>query len=372
MNAISRRPSHQHPTDDESKLIDYVEAKSAVLCVPFSQRVDTAVGSLIGLGSLPNLQEQRARISESLHVNELHDLRRLLGLALVDHRRVTVLIDNLDKPWLPGHDIRYQSDLLMGLLNVATDITDDFRQERSLRKRLEFSLVIFLRSDIFAHIQLSTGEQDKLPIHRIVWNDEETLLRVLDARLASVFTADISVADIWRKLLPEEVAGLPTRKFIMNNTLARPRDIIYLAKEAIAGAVNRGHDAVTPDDFLDARKNYSEFAFRSLLAEDDPNRGKLEALLYEFAGAPKIITESEVKTRIARGGVEGPDIDFYMNLLCDVNFLGIRTADGYRFAAHEGDRQLLLEMAKTIARDRGWGERSFQINAAFFQVLQID
>jgi len=371
-NDFSRRPSHQLLTPHETELANHVEARSAVLCAPFSRRLDTAVRSLIGLGSLPDPQKQYVRISELLHVNELHDLRRLLGLVLSGRHKVTVLIDNLDDPWRPGHHIEYQSDLLMGLLRVATDISNEFRRQDYWQRRVNMSLVIFLRSDIFAHIQPLATEQDKLPLHRIVWNDDESLLRVLDQRLARALPTDVDLSDLWRELLPQEVVGLPTREFITLNTLPRPRDVIFLVKQAIAAAVNRGHKAVTPDDFLDARRSYSEFAFRSLLAEDDPNRGKLEAVLYEFAGAPKIMPQNEVQARIARAGVEEPHIDFYLDLLCDVNFLGIQTEHGYRFPAHEGERQLLRAVATTIAANRESGEHSYQINAAFYQVLDID
>jgi hypothetical protein len=307
-----------------------------------------------------------------LHVNELRDLRRLLGLVLSSRHKVTVLIDNLDDPWRPGHDTEYQSDLLTGLLRVATDITNEFRREDHWQRRVNMSLVIFLRSDIFAHIHPLAAEQDKLPLHRIVWNDNESLLRVLDQRLASALPTDAELSDLWQQLFPEHVVGLPTRQFITSNTLARPRDLIFFVKQAIAAAINRGHSAVTADDFLDARRNYSEFVFRSLLAEDDPEKRKLEAVLYEFAGAPRTMRESEVKATIARAGVEQLDIDFYLNLLCDVNFLGIETPQGYRFPAHEGEREMLRTVAATIAANRKRRDHSYQINAAFHQVLGID
>lgn len=370
-DGISRRPLHQLPTSRETEFMDYVSKRTEVLCTPFSQRVDSALAALVGVGQLSQQRQQRARISEALHENELHDLRRLLGFVLAGRHKVAVLMDNLDVPWTPGHHIEYQTDLLVGLLRVATDVTNAFRLEKDLRRRVPMSLIIFLRSDIFAHIHPLTAEQDKLPLHRIVWNDEETLLRVVDQRLAHTSPTRFSVSDVWQKLLPNEVAGIPTRQFVISNTLARPRDVIYLVKQAIAGAINRGHSVVTDGDFLDARRNYSEFAFRSLLAEDDPNKGKLEGVLYEFAGAPKIMAETEVQESIRRAGVDEEDIDFYLDLLCDVNFLGVETVDGYRFPVDEGDRQMLRAVATTVSRKRASGQCSYQINAAFHQVLQI-
>ena len=368
---ITSRPSYQVPNQHESALVAYVEDHSHVLCTPFSERINSAVNSLVGLEAIQEPQEQRARISELLHLNELHELRALLGRVLHDRNKVSVLIDNLDEPWHPGRDISAQAALLTGLLSVATDITDEFHREDRWRSPVNLSVTIFLRSDIFAHIHGLVREQDKLPLHRIIWNDKEVLLRVLNQRLAYGLPTNFDSAQVWRELFPAEVVGLPVFEFLTANTLARPRDLIYLVKEAIASAVNRGHAAVTDDDLLEARRRYSEYAFRSLLAEDDPTKGHMEAVLYEFAGAKRILGEPEVRTRIEMAGVEGIEVPFYLDLLCDVTFLGIQTADGHRFCTDEGDRKMLREVALRLAQNES-REQSYEINAAFYQVLQIE
>src|SRR5207253_940189 len=97
--------------------------------------------------------------------------------------------------------------------------------EDAWRARVNLSVIIFLRSDIFAYIQSLAVEQDKLPLHRIVWSDEEILLRVVEQRLAHGLPTNFAIADVWRTLFPEEVVGLPTSKFITSTTLRRPRDV---------------------------------------------------------------------------------------------------------------------------------------------------
>ena len=72
------------------------------------------------------------------------------------------------------------------------------------------------------------------------------------------------------------------KEFIFRTTLPRPRDVIYIVKTAINYAINRQHNSVCPEDLVDAREQYSEFVFRSVLAEDDPQRNKLRGILYEF------------------------------------------------------------------------------------------
>ena len=75
---ISRRPKYQTPSAPEAEFLDYMEPKRPTLCAPFSQRLDSAVRSLIGIGD-QEPEAQRTRISEQLHVRVLHNLRELLG-----------------------------------------------------------------------------------------------------------------------------------------------------------------------------------------------------------------------------------------------------------------------------------------------------
>lgn len=278
-NHIRARPAYQPTIGEEKKLLDYVERHAEILHVPFSQRLEKAVQSLLGVGSLTDTDQQRVKISESLHSHELRELREILGLVLSHNNRVAILIDNLDDPWLPGQHIEYLSDMILGLLRVGGDITSEFQHQHGWRKRAKVSVTILIRSDIFAYIHPRAAEQDKLPIQRIVWSDREVLWRLLDARLQSKAPTQFSADEIWEKVFTKDVVGLSPREFVTNTTLPRPRDAIYLVKEAIGNAVNRGHAVVSQDDFIEARKKYSEYVFRSILAEDDPRRGKRRSCL---------------------------------------------------------------------------------------------
>ena len=369
---LEARPAHQVPSASEDKLMKYVGANASILLPPFSQRLDRAVRSLVGVGDLKAPEEQRSRISENLHTALLGDLRRLLGEVLSDRNKVAILIDNLDEPWGPGRETSGLADLLLGLLRVSRDVCADLQHEDYWQKGIHVSLTIFLRSDIFAHVQPLTSEQDKWPLYRVTWNDKAALLRVLDERLKHGAPTRFDAEDIWEGLFAHEVAGWPTRDFILVNTLARPRDVIYLLREAIAKAINRGHPTVTAEDLLDAREEYSRYVFSSILKEDDPERQKLEDVLYEFAGAPKRVTARDVASRITKAGVSDADVDFYINLLCDVNFLAIQTASGFKLSSDEHEREMLRSVAKKLPAERHEGEEAYEINAAFYQALQIE
>ena len=97
----------------------------------------------------------------------------------------------------------------------------------------------------------------------------------------------------------------------------------------------------------------------------------LEAVIFEFAGSPKFVSRSEIYHRFQVAKVAPSDYEFYLDLLCDVNFLKIAFKDGYRYAKHEADRQIERRVAAQIAQQNGT-EESYEVSSAFWVVLQIE
>ena len=151
--------------------------------------------------------------------------------------------------------------------------------------------------------------------------------------------------------------------------MPRPRDAIKFMNAAIEEAVNRGHKRIEEDDFASAAIKYSQFAFDSLISEDNPTKGKLEAILYEFAGAPATLRRSEVEERLARAEIRGSDATYYLDLLCDLSFLGIETRNGaYEYPADERRRKVL----RKAAQSRGQSEETYEVNRPFRAFLEIE
>ena len=369
---IANRPPYLERTTAEQAFIDFVDERRDSFVPSFSERLDKAVTGLFGVGDIPTSSEQRVKISELLHSGDIVRLREHLGAVLENRDKVAILLDNLDESWSPSHDIDRLSELLLGLLRVSRDLSNELLQQDHRRKAVNCAVTVFLRSDIFSLIQPQTAEQDKLPVERLYW-DGDMLLNLLNQRL--VFASNITgkPEEIWEKFFPGEVVGLPTSQFITSTVLLRPRDIIFLVATAISLAVNRGSETVTQNDFLEARKRYSDFVFKSVLAEDDPRKGKLESILFEFAGAPKTITSEDITVRLEKAGVEVFDYEFYIDLLCDINFLGVRTVNGeFRYSKDENERRTLREIARRLPLEEGKNSSMYEINVAFHQVLQIE
>ena len=180
-----------------------------------------------------------------------------------------------------------------------------------------------------------------------------------------------SISDVWSGLFPEQVVGVTPEEFILRTALPRPRDIIHLVRSAVSSAINREHQSVQAEDLLSAREQYSGYAFDSILKEDDPTKGKLESVLYQFAGPNKIVDLNEIEIIFASAGVDECDTNFYLDLLCDISFLGIESRDAFRYSINEEDRRSLRNVAGVIASREQRHER-FEINPAFYQVLKIE
>ncbi len=367
---VSRAVYHPR-TPEEQGFLEYYERHSRVLSQPFSERIENAVSSLEGVGDMDQAGEQRLKISENLHDSMINDLRRHLGIVLSGKKSLTLLIDGLDEPWGPGEHVTHLAELIAGLLGVAQFIPDDFKRSDDRVRPVALNITVLLRSDMFAFIQHLLPEQDKLPIVQVIWNDQELLLRVLEERMLLEAPRERTPSDVWAGIFPDSVVGLTSKEFILGTVLPRPRDLIHLVKAAVSIAINRGHDKVFPDDLLSARSQYSQYAFNSILKEDDPVKGKLETVLYEFAGTGRQLLKEDVESLFAKAGVMIKDSDFYFDLLCDINFLGIETATGFHYSRDEEERRTMRNIARVIATRRDRNEM-FEVNPAFYQVLQIE
>jgi hypothetical protein len=205
----------------------------------------------------------------------------------------------------------------------------------------------------------------------IIWDDKELLFRVIEERFSYYFHSALTPDEIWHTYFANEIDGMTAKEFIAKYAVPRPRDIIFFLQSAISDAADRGHSTVQPQDFLSARRSYSQFAFDALIAEDDPKLGRLEDVLYEFAGAPVQLTKGQVLQRIAKVGLRPHEVDSYLNVLVELNFLGIKAPSGeYEFPQDDRRRRILLKIAdgsETPTDDDGL----FAISLPYHAFLEI-
>jgi hypothetical protein len=366
---IREKPSYLPFSEIETEFIEYIESNREVFS-EFTVRMEHAITRLCNMEDQDTVQEHRIKVSEILHTKLLSDLRRLLGEALRDKNKVFVLIDNLDKAWKRREDLDTLSQFLFGLLSAGQAISEDFQKDRLRWAGVNLALVIFLRSDIFSHIKRVAREKDKIAFTRISWNDPVLLNRVIEERFVNSLKQQIEPRAIWKLFFADKVEGMPPEDYIQSRIIPRPRDIIFFCRSALSHAINRKHSKMEERDILQAEKEYSEYAFDTLLAETETQFEQIEALLYEFVGTDEIVTRKRIAEFVKAASIPKSKTEYVVDLLFEAMFLGLETRpDHFEFLFEPSKKKVLQKLAQIAAEDRG--EERFRINTPFHSFLEV-
>lgn len=354
----------------ENDFLEIMEKRDYSLKENFAVRLETCVDNLISNIPRGSLGDFQGAISEILHGNVLQALRKHLGNILSTRKRITVLIDNLDKAWERKEDIEHLSYFLFGLIRVSRDITKEFARHDNWRKKVNISITIFLRSDIFIKVVKEAREPDKIPYVRLSWDDPDTLMRVLDERLA-INRGVSDIMSIWQSVFCSTVNGIPSREYILNIILPRPRDLIYFTKSALSIAVNRGHTYVEEVDIHQASKQYSQFVFEVIQVENGISLPDLEAIMFEFVGRNCILTKEEVLKSIAKSGLKKNLWDHAISHLISLYFLGVEiNPNEFRYCTNSEELRKLEKLSELYA-ERSMKAPCYRIHNAFHAYLEV-
>ncbi len=369
---MQARPAYIEPDQQELDLLQFMDMNASVLLADFSVRLESAVSRLESVEKASSTESQRLRISELLHGDLLPKLRLLLGAVLNRKQKVAVLVDNLDKAWDQRSNLAVLSQLLFGLLGVSGRISQEFDKSGLWRTPANVSLVLFLRSDIYAKVITYAKERDKLPVRFIYWDDSQLLLRVVEERFARTSTTVVGRPDeIWPQFFCDQVMGMPVQQFIRNVILPRPRDLIYLVRSALDQAVNSGHVQIEAEDLLAAEKQYSRYALDSLVVEGATEVNMLEELLFEFAGVPEVVDLDVIRKAVAAiGSREDPAL--VADKLVDLTFLGLEVqTNRFEFLFNDSERPKYRSMARRVMEDPPATAQRFRIARPFHAYLEV-
>lgn len=354
ISSIEARPVGVPYAEAELQLIRFADEAQFDLRADFAKRFEDAVSYLQGsrVSSAESVSAGRDLLNEALHTNAIRRLRKLLGPVLSGRERVAILIDNLDKAWDRRVDLEPLAHLLLGLLGAVGRVAQDFDREDSWRQRVELSLVVFLRSDIYAYLQRTAREPDKIPTQVLSWSREHLLLRLLEERFLAVRPPGTSPDELWERFFCNTVKGVDTREYLLSRVLPRPRDMVYICNAAVMSAVNDRHERIEESDILAAEMNYSHFAYEALLVENGITVEQLDDVLLEFMASDSILPVSAIKANLGLAGIKGDDVDQVIGRLKAVSFLGVEV-DPEKFEYVEGDadsRRLDVLARKYAAR----------------------
>uniref|UniRef100_UPI002ABDB9B1 P-loop ATPase, Sll1717 family n=1 Tax=Priestia megaterium TaxID=1404 RepID=UPI002ABDB9B1 len=363
-------PLHHQRSKQEEEFFEFVKKNERLINADFTLRLDNIISSLSNLTQSQSMEEQRLKVSEYLHDTVIKQLRDHLGNILENKEKVTILIDNLDKNWNDNAEIEKLSHLLFGLLNVAHKITDEFHKSSYKHLKVNLSLIVFIRSDIFSRLMSFASERDKIPTKHLSWSEPLLLFRVIENRIQYSRDGITSPEALWDQYFCKEIDGVPLKKFVTDLILPRPRDIIYLFKAALQEAINRGHSKVEEDDFKSAEYSYSEYALQSLFPENGGRIQDLESLFYEFAGENSIITHEQLEEYLEQSN---PDrTEELIEILCEMTFIGKEIQDDkFQYYSEKRPSKVINRLAQRLAERNSRSQR-YKINPAFYAYLGIE
>lgn len=334
----------------------YMEEFAGGADLNFALRLERLTDDLLSsLSNLPEgVEDAQSWLTERLHGRALAELRAVMGRALRDRQRVALLIDNLDKAWERGADRELQSRMILGLLSAVGRVERDFRREDAWRARVNVTLAVFLRADIFDVVRQHAREPDKITTLQVRWDDQALLARLIEDRYEAHRGEGASGEDLWTEFFCPEIRGMPAREYLLWRSLPRPRDLVYLCNACVLTATNRRHSRIEEADVLLAEEDYSRFALDALRVEGSPSED-LDDVLLEFAGANSTMPLSEVMSLLAEAVAEMTAEDAFSRLL-RANFLGIEVREGsfdYPVADQEEKRARVLagRLGKKLGRE---------------------
>ena len=373
VESIEARPVGVPYSEAELDLIRFVDESPFDIRAEFAARFEKTVKYLhdSGLSDAASIGSGRDLLNEALHADAIRRLRKLLGPVLSGKDRVAVLIDNLDKAWDRRADLEPLAHLLLGLLGAVGRVAQDFEREDSWRQKIELSLVVFLRSDIYAYIQRVAREPDKIPTQILSWSDRRLLLRLIEERFLAVRPPMTSPEELWERFFCPVVKVMETREYMLSRVLPRPRDMVYLCNAAVMSALNSRHERVEEDDILAAEQSYSQFAYEALLVENGITVQEFEDVLLEFMGSDSVLRASAAKANVKLAGISDDKLDAVIERLKMMSFLGVEIADD-RFEYIEGEPESRrLEVLARKYADRAKAEPRYSIHPAYRRYLEV-
>lgn len=235
-----------------------------------------------------------------------------------------LLFDNIDKGWPTNGVEQFDIRLVRLLIETLDKIRRDF--DAADRK---FSSVVFLRNDIYERLVDETPDRGKAGQIRIDWNDRAKLRQVIFRRLqSSLERYDQPFDEIWTSLFTPTVNGQHSFEFCVDHCLMRPRFLITIVENAIANAINRGHQTVKEEDLLDAVAQHSNYLVSDFGYEIRDTSGLSADLLFAFIGLDQQVLASDILDRLNAFGLSKEEQAEAFELLLWYGLIGIENRAG--------------------------------------------
>ena len=330
---VDRFASTGSISEVDKRLISFFERHIGLITAPFEQKLDWLAGWLEESNFEPVHFTERAHnafVSEALNTLHPHVARLT---------QVLFLVDNLDRAWDRGQDLRLQVQMISALMGLDRELTGDFGG-------LPVQLTLFLRRNIFEYVLRESRERDKLLAEtaELVWNDAELLGRIIQERVRTACDRQsLNGITAWGDVFPSNMDGAPTPRWLYDRIVPRPRDLIHLVRKAIEIAVNRSHNEVRKEDLADAVASYSGFAVIQLIEEYRTEEPWVASIIPAFAGGSPDLSLGDAQDVLARMDLTNcPSPQQVLTRLVEMGFFGIVFGNGSPRYSRTAEDGLLL------------------------------
>lgn len=316
-----------------------------------------------GIGD-KDIRLSSGQVTELLYKHDVPALRRQIVDYLSFKQGLWILFDNLDKGW-PARGVSTEDVLTLRCLIDAMG-----KLERELQKKhIDGHGVVFIRNDVYEMLVAGTSDRGKWANINLDWTDPGLLREVLRRRFMykTAVNGNPSFEELWRTVAASHIDGEESSQYLIDRSLMRPRALIELIRYCRSHAVNLGHIRIEVDDIQAGEDAFSSDLVENIDYEIGDVLPSASNVLYEFIGAPQIITVAELSARLKQRTSE--KLDHLVELLLWYGFLGVVRQSGE--TAYIYSVKYDLRRLQAIANQNGGTTTRFQINPAFHRGLEI-
>jgi len=332
---LTNKPSYYDYSTVEDEFLQYCEENEKLINSDFGDKIDLihSLTKATIAGGKP-AKEVLSIIAERY----VDPLIHIFAEVFKKYQKVIILVDNLDKAWEVHQDVGVQSNIIFGLLGFQNTIRRDLSWAEG-----DVRLLIFLREDIYRYVIGNAREPDKIRLstYRISWESAPLLLKLLEERFLRC-DPNLARPDIWEQLFCREVNGKPIQDYLTYHVLPRPRDLIYLVKNAIALCVNKNGERLEQSDLIGAHNSYFQFLLDNIVTEYGLYFPEIRDLIMAFTGIQSSISLRTMRKIIRPYGHSRSDNRMLVELLVNVSFIGMQVNCDIRYAYSNEETESIM------------------------------
>lgn len=287
----------------------------------FSQRLQRQVDRVARRMERLEPAEAERSITQVIYEGDVRELTDGVADYLEGRDSVWLLVDNLDKGW-PVKGSTSMDILIIRALLAATRKLQHMLESR----RIGFRCLVFLRSDIFEHLQQEIPDKGKDTAIRLDWEDPAQFEQIVARRIESSTGLSGEFQTLWHQVCAPLVQTQDSFGYILERTLMRPRDLLRFLHRAVDVAINRGHNRVSEEDVLQAERGYSEDMLVETAFEIADTHPEFSDILLAFQNSPSRMDEEEARLRLMVAGIKDEHARTALELLIWFGFFGVAAA----------------------------------------------